>query len=335
MNRLTWLVVGTGDIAEKRVMPALDAEPRCRITAVCDTVQQRARSAAEPRGAQVFTDLDTALSDSGADAVYVSTPVYLHTPHAARALAAGKHVLVEKPIALGYREAAELAAAAERAGTKCGAAYFRRFHPKYDMAQQMLKDGEFGNIVLIRMTYFSWFDPEPDDPKYWRVIPERGGGGPLSDMGSHMFDVMIGLLGLPTTVYAKTQTLIHDYAAEDSSVIIMTMPNGAQAIASFHWCSKTWSHEFEIVGTEAKVKWHPYDSDSALKTVGREITDVPTPTPENVHYPLIEDFTTAVLDDREPRVPPAEAAKTNLLLDAVYTSARNNKEVPVRPDDGE
>jgi predicted dehydrogenase len=321
--------VGAGDIAIKRVMPAIEAAPCSRLAAVCDTVADRAHAAAAPRGARVHTDLAEALRQPDIDAVYLSTPVHLHVPHALAALEAGKHVLVEKPMALSYPEAQALVKAAAQSGRKCGVAYFRRFAPKYAMAREMLARGEFGKVVLVRMTYFSWFNPNREDAKYWRVVPERSGGGPISDMGTHMLDVLIGLFGLPETVFAKAETLVQPYAVEDSSVAILRLPGGAQVLASFHWSSKTWSHEFEIVGTEAKVKWQPYDSDSVLKTVGRETTEVATPNAKNVHAPLVADFVAAVLEDRDPAVTAAEAAKTNAVIDALYRSAREGREVRV------
>ena len=326
---MKWLLLGAGDISKKRVLPALVAEPRSDVVAVCDLDEARAKDMAAECGAQPFTDYAAALSGSGADAVYVATPIFLHVPHAIQALEAGKNVLVEKPVGVNYAQAVELIESAERSPNKCGVAYFRRFAPKYAMAEEMLRNGEFGQVVLIRMTYFSWFNPTKDDPKYWRVVPEKSGGGPLSDMGTHMFDVLIGLFGLPEKVYARVATLTHNYNVEDSAAAIMTMPGGAQVIASFNWNSKTWSHEFEIIGTEAKVKWHPYDSNSVVKTVGRDIKEIETPNHENVHYPLIEDFVSAVEEDRDPKVTAAEAAKTNRLLDALYLSAREKREVSV------
>ncbi len=329
MNKLGWLLVGAGDIAHKRVIPAIESEARSSLVAVCDKVEERARSVAGERGIEVCTDLAEALKSPEIDAVYLCTPVFLHVPQAIQSLAAGKHVLVEKPVALDYSESRRLVAVAEKSGRKCGVAYFRRFTPKYAMAEEMLQNGDFGKVVLVRMTYFSWFNPAKDDPKYWRVVPERSGGGPISDMGAHMFDVLIGLLGMPETVYAKAETLVQPYAVEDSSVAILKMPGGAQGIASFHWNSKTWSHEFEIVGTEAKVKWHPYDSDNVLKTVGRDTVEVPTPNAKNAHVPLIADFVSAVLENRDPTVTVAEAAKTNAVMDAFFRSAREEREVRI------
>ena len=327
MDKLRWLVVGAGDIAVKRVIPAIESEPRSTLAAVCDAVEERARSVALPRGARAYTSLEDALRSPETDAVYLCTPVFLHTPQAIRALQAGKHVLVEKPAALNHPEAQKLVAAAQQSGRRCGIAYFRRFSPKYSLAREMLARGEFGKVVLIRMAYFSWFNPAPEDPKYWRVVPGRSGGGPISDMGTHMFDVLIGLFGLPVTICARAETLVQPYTVEDAAVAILKMPGGAQVVADFHWCSKTWSHEFEIIGTEAKVTWHPYDGERVTLTVGRDTREIATPNPSNVHYPLVEDFVAAVLEDRDPAVTAAEGAKTNRVVDALYRSARENREV--------
>ena len=324
---MNWLIVGTGDIAKKRIILAIDAEPRSRIVAVCDLVAERAKEVADQYQAKFYTDLSQALKDDAVEAVYISTPVFLHVPHAIQALKAGKHVLIEKPIGISYPQACELIKVAKTAKGKCGCAYFRRFYPRYKMAKEMLEKGEFGQVVLIRMTYFSWFNPTKDDPKYWRVVPEKSGGGPLSDMGTHMFDVMIGLFGLPASVFAKVATITHTYKVEDSSVIIMNYENGTPVVASFHWNSKTWSHEFEIVGTEEKIKWHPYDGPKVLKTAGRDIQEIEIPNHENVHYPVIEDFVSSIIEGREPQASVEEAVKTNFLLDAIYLSAREDKEV--------
>ncbi len=326
---MNWLLVGTGDIAHKRVIGALAAEPRSRIVAVCDLVGERAEDVAAECQAHAYTDYAEALQDDEIEAVYVATPVFLHTPQAAAALEAGKHVLVEKPIGVSHAQARELMRAAEASENACGAAYYRRFYPRYRMAEEMLHSGEFGQVVLIRLHYFTWFGLTADDPKAWRLTFEKSGGGVLPDMGSHMFDVMIGLFGLPVRLYAKTATQTHCFEVEDSAAMVMEYEGGPQVIASFHWNSKTWSHEFEIVGTEAKVKWHPYDGPTVLKTVGRDTYEIESPNHENIHYPVIEDFVSAVEEGRPPRVTAEEAAKTNLLMDAIYLSARENREVAV------
>ena len=327
---LSWLLVGAGDIAGKRVAPALNSVEGSRIESVCDLNLEQAQAVASNYGIEKsYGSYDEALGDKNIDAVYIATPVSLHTPMAVDALSAGKHVLVEKPLGISSEDVLAAVQAESVSSLVCGCAYFRRFSPRYTMLRKMIDNGELGKIVLVRMAYFSWFDPARNDPKYWRVVKGKSGGGPISDMGSHMFDVLIGLLGIPETVTAMTAALDRDWDVEDSSAITMRMPDGALATASFHWNSKTWVHMFEIVGTEAKVLWQPYDSGPVVKTVGREISEIDLPNADNVHVPLVEDFVAAVKEGGKPAVSFAEASKTNRLMDAVYRASREKCEVAV------
>ncbi len=327
MKRLKWLLIGVGDIAHKRVAPAIEAEGRSELYAVMDISPERAERFVRQYPAKVYTDITKALSDELVDAVYVATPIFLHQEQSVRALKAGKHVLCEKPLALNIREARELVKVVRKTEKNFTVSYFRRFYPRYQMAQEMLKKGEFGQVILVRMTFFSWFSPSRNDPKYWRVIPEKSGGGPILDMGAHMIDVLVGLFELPEVLYAKVETLTHDYQVEDSASILMKLKNGAHVVATFNWNSKTWSHEFEIIGTEAKVKWHPYDGAKIVKTVGRKVEEIEMPNHDNVHYPLIEDFVSSILEKRRPLITVEEAFKTTRVVEAIYQSANQNKEI--------
>lgn len=325
---IKWLLVGAGDIARKRVAPALATAAHSRLVAVCDIRADQARSLAQQfQAGEIYDNYAQALAHTSADAVYIASPVGLHVPQAMEALRAGKHVLVEKPLGLNSAECRPVVQLAEQSGVTAGCAYFRRLFPRYQHARDLLKRDEFGRIVLVRMVYFTLFNPQPDDPKYWRVVRSKSGGGPLSDMGTHMFDVLIGLFGLPTYVYAKCANLIYPWEVEDSAALLMTLANGALVTASFHWNCNTWRHEFEIVGANAKLQWLPYDSGPVIKTAGRQTENLDLPSVENVHRPLVEDFVAAIRENRPPAVPLAEAMKTNILLDAVYQSARENREV--------
>ena len=172
---LKWLLVGAGDIAHKRVGPALVLAPDSVLAAICDRRLETAQALAGSLGVeQVYTDYEEALLGSGADAVYLATPVYLHVEQLVQALEAGKHVLVEKPLSLDAAqcEAAVQAAAASHLTTAC--AYYRRLYPAYRYTLSMLEAGEFGQVLQINLNYQSWFNPAPDDPKYWRVVREIG-----------------------------------------------------------------------------------------------------------------------------------------------------------------
>ena len=327
-NEVNWLLVGTSDIARKRAAPALAALETGRLVGVCGSDEGRVRDLAGAHGAEEsYTDLDRALVTTTANAVYIATPVFRHIPEALAALDAGKHVLIEKPLGLSAADVAPLIARARASGLRAGCAFYRRTYPRFAHARKMLEDGSFGRIVLVRTSYWSWFNPAADDPKIWRVTRDQSGGGPLADLGSHMFDLIIGLFGLPRSVVARVDTLVHPYEVEDSSAVLLELQNGAPVIASFHWSSKTWTHDFEIVGSEAKVRWSPSDTEKVIWTAGRDVQELDMPNAENVHTPLVEDFARAVLESRDPIVPVAEAAKTNILLDAIYESGRTQAKV--------
>lgn len=330
MHKIKWLLVGAGDIAHKRVAPALSASSGSELVGVCDLHLSSAGELARQYGAEyIYDDLDLALENDRFDAVYLATPVHLHVDQALLALDAGKHVLIEKPLCIDVTEGRRLEERVAQAGRTVGCAYFRRLFPAYSLAKNMLYCQEFGRILLGRMTYHSWFQPEPDNPKYWRVVRELSGGGPLSDMGSHMLDVLVGLLGMPASVYARYSNLMTDWDVEDTASLVLNMPDGAQVTASFSWCSRTWQHEFELVGSEARVLFSPYDSGTVIRTVGRQAETLHLPPAANVHQPLIEDFIRAVQEQRDPVCPVSEALKTNLLLDAIYTSSQQNRVVEI------
>src|SRR5438067_305595 len=119
---LNWIVIGIGDIATRRVIPAIQAETRSTLYGLVT----RDPAKAAPYKARAFTTLDEALADPAVQAVYVGTPVFLHAPQTIRSLLAGKHVLCEKPMAMNEAEARSVVQAAEESGKKFGVAYYRR-----------------------------------------------------------------------------------------------------------------------------------------------------------------------------------------------------------------
>jgi len=130
---VNWLVIGIGDITRKRVIPAIQSEPRSNLYAVL--TRDPAKAAAYPE-ARVYTDLGEALKDDAIDAVYVASPVALHASQTIASLNAGKHVLCEKPVALNFELAQAMVHAGEENGKLLGIAYYRRLYPKLMRAKE-------------------------------------------------------------------------------------------------------------------------------------------------------------------------------------------------------
>ncbi len=324
------MLVGLGDIARKRVGAALAAQPQSRLRA-CVTRDPTARVAELDRlqPQRVYSNLSEALADEAIDAVYLATPVHLHAPQTIAALEAGKHVLVEKPMALDAHQAEQMIAAADRCGRHLAVAYYRRFWPSFERVRQMLRRNELGQLVLVRLTLQSWYAPAADDPKAWRVRPEESGGGVLLDVGSHRLDLLAWWLGLPRRLVSEVRTRTHGYGVEDSVAALLTFADEVPCAASFHWNSKAWADEIHVVGTDASVALTPTDSDQLTITRGSETEQVKLPKPDNLHYPLIDDFASAIARQQSPRFNGVDGSAATRIIDAIVQSARSKAWVQI------
>ena len=287
---LNWIVIGIGDIATRRVIPAIQAEPRSRLYGVVT----RDPAKAMPYNTRVWSTLDEALLDPAVEAVYVATPVFLHAPQTIQSLRAGKHVLCEKPMAMNEAEAQRMVRAAEASGRIFGVAYYRRTYPKVQRAKQLLEAGAIGKPVLAELTSHGWVDEKSLDGKgpdrSWLVDPAKAGGGPLYDIASHRIDVLNFLFGQPLRVSAHLSNVVHHYPVEDNATVMIEYADGVRGIVDVRWHSKVKRDECRIRGTEGEMELSPLNGPELIYPGGRESL----PPHANLHYPLIENFVDAV-----------------------------------------
>jgi 1,5-anhydro-D-fructose reductase (1,5-anhydro-D-mannitol-forming) len=283
---LNWIVVGIGDIAIRRVIPAIRAEKRSQLYGLVT----RDPAKAAPYGVQSWATLDQALADSAVDAVYVGTPVFLHAPQTMQSLRAAKHVLCEKPMAMNEIEARSMLQAAEESGKTFGVAYYRRAYPKVQRAKQLLEAGAIGKPVIAELTCHSWFDGQGS--RSWLVDPAKAGGGPLFDIASHRIDVLNFLFGQPLRAAGQLSNVVHHYAVEDNATGMIEYPGGVRGIVDVRWHSKISRDECRIRGTEGEMELSPLNGPDLVYPGGRENL----PPNENLHYPIIENFVNAAVD---------------------------------------
>jgi myo-inositol 2-dehydrogenase/D-chiro-inositol 1-dehydrogenase len=194
-------IVGAGNIASLNVAGYL-ADPRCRVLAVCDPKDGRAGKAAQAWGVpKAYTSLDEMLADPDIDAVEVLTPTNLHHEHVTAALAAGKHVSCQKPLANSVTEARAMAAAAEAAGRILRVSECFRHYPPLEMAKRLIDEGAIGKPTHLRMRTVvgqteSPFQHGLDAGGYvWRLTSDSPGGHLFDDM-IHKYAMALWLLGL-------------------------------------------------------------------------------------------------------------------------------------------
>lgn len=271
--------------------------------------------------------MEEALADPQVQAVYVATPVFLHAPQSIAAMRAGKHVLCEKPTALNYKEACRMAAVAEECGVTYGVAYYRPFYPKIQLAREIMAQGKLGKITLVEARYHWWWAPPEGHERHWFVEPAKSGGGPLPNVGSHRFDVLNYLFGSPSSVMAAIGNQLHDYAVEDAATILMEYASGMRAIVDVRWNSRVQRDEFRIIGTEAELDLTPGNSGTISYRSGTENWTRDLPPDDNLHYPMIENFVSAVLEGGKLVSSGRRAAETDRVITAAYESAQSGRRV--------
>jgi predicted dehydrogenase len=236
-------LIGTGRIAGFVHVPSLRLLPDlCEVAAVASRDAAKAKAFAEqwniPR---VHDSWEALVGDPELDAVVVCPPSDLNGPVAGAALAAGKHVLCEKPLALTDQEARALADAADRTpGRVHMVAFTFRFAAALRYLRRLVEEGHFGEIRHWRMSYFNDGQLDPGLPFGWRHQRARGGAGVIADMGSHMIDAARYLLGDIVAVSAVNRT----YVAERA------IPSGGRGRVETPEAS-AWTAEFTsgVIGT--------------------------------------------------------------------------------------
>jgi predicted dehydrogenase len=312
-----WIVIGVGDIATRRVIPAIQAESRSHLYGLVT----RDLAKADPYKTRVWATLDEALShppvQREVQAVYVSTPVFLHAPQTIQSLRAGKHVICEKPMAMNEAEARSMLRAAEESGKTFGVAYYRRTYPKVQRAKQLLEAGAIGKPVLAELTSHAWFDAQKFDgegSRSWLVDPAKAGGGPLFDVASHRIDVLNFLFGQPLRVAGQLSNAVHRYAVEDNATVMIEYAGGVRGVVDVRWHSKISRDECRIRGTDGEMELSPLNGPDLVYPGGRENL----PPHANLHYPMIENF----IDALEGKAPLLASGASSFWTDWVTEQAR-------------
>lgn len=320
MRKLRWGLAGCGDIARKRVAPALRDIPEVDFRAVARARTGLAESFAREFGAAGWhARPEDLFADPGIDAVYIATPVNFHAPQTIAAARAGKHVLCEKPMALTVDECDRMIEVCRDSGVTFGIAYYRRFYPVLVRAKEILDSGEIGSPVFANVHAFEYYNPPPDNPRGWFLRKAESGGGPMFDFGCHRIEALLTLLGPAAEAKGVlSNAALHAREVEDTASAVIGFASGAQAVVTVSHAASEPRDTLDIFCTGGSI--HIPSLNTGVMTVtapGGSRTEEHPPHP-NFHLPLIEDFTRAVLDGRPPAVDGAAGREVNRLLALIY-----------------
>jgi predicted dehydrogenase len=243
-------IVGCGAIGRKR----LDAlGPNHRLVIAADTNAARARVLADRcSGAESASDWRRATDHPDVDIVIVCTTHDFLTPISRAAVAAGKHVLVEKPAARSVEEIDPLIEESEDRGVRVHVGLNHRFHPAFRKAREIFESGILGELMFIRGRY--GHGGRPGYNREWRADPKVSGGGELLDQGVHLIDLSRWFLGDFVGVEGFTHTYFWDMPVEDNGFMMLRTATNQMAWLHVSWSEWKNLFSFEICGRDGKLQ---------------------------------------------------------------------------------
>lgn len=260
-------IIGSSWWVDSMYLPALETHPQADVVALCGRRLEPAQKLAEAWGVpQVFTDVDTMLSETDLDALIITSPNNTHYPYTMKALEAGLHVLCEKPLALSYAHAKEMAELAEAKGLTTMTPFTYSYMPTAQYLKQLIDAGYLGTPYSLNLRYYTGFGR--DSSYSWRFDKAIAGSGALGDIGSHFLYLAYWFFGEIEGVFANLATHIkrpdtrpdgNSYdQADDNALITFRFTNGAlgtvQASTLAYEDTKFGQiHQMELHGSEGTL----------------------------------------------------------------------------------
>lgn len=226
MNVYKFGIIGGGMIAHVHAK-AIQKIPQAAVGGIYDPVPENAEAFARQYGCKVYGSLQQMLVDPELDVVNICTPSGTHAELAIAAARAGKHVVVEKPLAISREDARAVVRAQKEAKVKICVISQLRFSPSVQAVKQAVKQGEFGKMILGSLSMRYHRSEEYYQKGNWRGRWSSDGGGALMNQGIHGLDLLCYICGPVVAVHAFYKTLLHDIEVEDTLCAILEFENGA------------------------------------------------------------------------------------------------------------
>ncbi len=325
-------IIGCGTIADVH-RRALAEIPQARIVAVASRDAEKARTFAVKAGCRHTVGHADLLSSPDVDAVIITTSSGSHASLALDALAAGKHVVVEKPMAMTAVEARQMAAVAERLGLHLSVIFQRRFEPHHQAVKKAIDSGALGRLLLCEVACPYFRDQAYYDSADWRGTLALDGGA-LMNQAIHSVDLLLWLAGPASRVFAETATQTHRMEAEDLALALVRLQRGGYATLMASTSIRPgYTATLNLYGEHGSIKL------AGSEVVAWNVPNVSAPeVPEvsvtsaigvatnllashDAHRAQLADFVGALAEGRSPLVTAVQGVASVALIEAVYRSA--------------
>ncbi len=325
-------LVGVGAAAQINHIPALKKLEGVELVALCDRDSEKAQRVAQKFGiGKAHARFEDLLADDTIDAVDITTPNFLHSPMASAALEAGKHVLCERPLARSADEAAIMLKASKKAERTLMCAVQHRFRADAQLLRKFVDKGDLGEIFQAKA---GWLRQRTEwDSDEWRRTKRESGGGVVLDLGFQMLDLSLWVLGAPEVVSVTAS--VHRSGkgeVEDSAIAFLRLESGATLTLELTWgllMEKDFAY-LNLFGSGGAALLNPFRVHKGMH--GTLVNVTPTlETSRNQYRQSMEDqlqhFADCVRGGRKPMGSADEILPVMQLMDAIYRSAEQGKEV--------
>lgn len=335
-------IIGTGGISPSHIDGYLRFPDRCKIVALVDIFPEKAQEKKERFNlvdAEVFDDHKKILNRDDIDIIDICTPPYVHSEIAVNSLNAGKHVLLEKPMAASLEECDQILEAAARSGKMISVVAQNRFRTGYMKLKKTLETGMAGDIVHAQADSFWWRGHSYYD-LWWRGTWEKEGGGCTLNHAIHHIDMLLWMMGMPEQIQAVMSNTSHDNAeVEDLSIAILKYRNGALCQLTSSVVHHGEEQQVVFQGKNARISAPWKVSASVSRSNGfpeinekleNEIEEYYQSIPEQQysgHTPMIDDMLRAVETGGKPLVSGDDGRRAIEMITAIYKASILHEEV--------
>ncbi|HSH45040.1 MAG TPA: Gfo/Idh/MocA family oxidoreductase [Longimicrobiales bacterium] len=325
-------VVGTGAIAQIVHLPLLGRIQGASVVAVCDRDEAKARAIAGRMGVpRVFEDDDEAFASDDVDAVILCTPSHMHEEQAVAALEAGKHVLVERPLAMDAKGAEKVIDAAEKAGRTLMVALNNRYRPDILGVKAFVAGGELGEVYAVRG---AWHNRKVRPNRLtWRYRRDTAGGGVFMDLGIQVLDLCLWMLDYPAVEGISADLHAGEgMEVEDAGVALFRLAGGGSISVDVTWSllGERDRHELRLFGSAGTASIQPVRVFKEVEHATLDVTPRISTGGENTYTASyreqLRDFIRAAGAETPPE-PPREQVELMRLVTQVYRSAGKGREI--------
>ncbi len=292
MKKVNWGIIGCGDVTEVKSGPAFNKVSNSSLVAVMRRDAAKAEDYAKRHNVpRWYSDAAKLINDPEVNAIYIATPPSSHAAYTLAAIRAGKPVYVEKPMALNFAEAQQMANAAAAANIKLVVAHYRREWPLFKKIKQLLQDIAIGEVRLARLEFYKTPMSSEElliEKNAWRVNPATAGGGLFNDLAPHQLDLMYHFFGTAKNITGIATNQAGQYAADDMVAGNILFNSGIAFSGAWSFAAAANSDHCDIIGSEGKISFSFFSSNTVELTVHDKTTHFDFAPLQHVQQPMIE-----------------------------------------------